>query len=224
MRLIIGTLILFISFNSNAQLDSVRNILYEKLENHLSGEIWNIDILNPMVINISRMDTFSVCSGFNPIRGHRKPNTLFINFQLEQDWSFERIDSIDTYNMNILRLVVPQYITYYDSVGWGKARVKNSQLREQPKFSILQDWNKTNYLSESELLSLFKLKLIPDTLIGNIGVFHSRNFPPIYIIKPKSLENELDILLNKLKIDILPLNAILRNEGFYLKSPFEEGI
>ncbi|MCH2232368.1 MAG: hypothetical protein MK105_18680 [Crocinitomicaceae bacterium] len=220
------TFLLFsiLTFWASSQIDSVRNVLNEKLVNHTSESIWSIDTSDQQMTTVYVIDTFDVCSGFNPIRLHPRHDTLYVSFKYEKGWSLAKIDSLEKLNLNILNPIVPKYIAYYDSIGWGKARVKKQQLLEQPKSSILQDFSKSKYISEEERTSLFRLARIPDTLIGNIGVFHSRNFPPMYIISPGSLKDEVDMLLDKLHHNVLPISTILRNEGFFLTTSFKEGI
>jgi hypothetical protein len=212
---IVILIVLTAGITGYSQVQSVRDTFYNRLSQYAESNNWNIDSTANQVI-IFRIDTFSVCSYFNPIRSHKKIDTLFISFNFNELWSKERIDSSESYNYKIISPLTPKYIAYYDSIGWGKARIKKEQLLSQPKTSILQDWNKDNYLASGERSMLFKLVRLPDTLINGVAVIHRKNFPPMYLIEPKELSNALTKLINYIDKTLLHSSTILRNEGFYI--------
>lgn len=177
---IIVLILTFIScFPAQCQnsLDSVKSNLSKQLRKRLPDNSWSIENRSDEIL-LHFSETFFINASISPIYNrngiYNKRDTITITITLEDNWSLKKVDSIKQKNKMIIDPLKSRFIAHYDSLNWQYVKLSPKMFLEQP-YAYLKNWQVFN---ERERQAIKEVVILPDNLIGNIGIFVHSDYEP----------------------------------------------
>ncbi|WP_028978337.1 hypothetical protein [Sporocytophaga myxococcoides] len=160
-----------------SSIEVVKSNLTENLKNKLPDKSWSIENKSDEIV-IRFSETFFINASISPVYNrngiYNKPDTIKIRITLEDNWSQRKIDSIRQKNNMVIEPLKQRFIAHYDSLEWKYVKLNPNMFLERP-YAYLQNWQ---VLNERERQAIKKVIILPDNLIGKIGIFVHSDYEP----------------------------------------------
>ncbi|MBO9701805.1 MAG: hypothetical protein J7604_16480 [Sporocytophaga sp.] len=160
-----------------SSIDSVKSELSKQLRKKLLDNSWRIENRSDEIL-LHFSETFFINASISPIYNrngiYNKPDTITVRIKLEDNWSHGKVDSVKQKNKMIIEPLKHRFIAHYDSLEWKYVKLNPNMFLERP-YDYLKNWQ---ILNEIERQAIKKVIILPDNLIGNIGIFVHSDYEP----------------------------------------------
>ncbi len=124
---------------------------------------------NKHQVFFSLTDTMSLTPKYSDPTPFNQLHNYTLSLTLEENWTLQSYESTRLNNINLIKPIRKRILAYYDSIGIGKTRRDAIIKNPMQYIRLVKNW------SRDEKNKIKRIKILPNAIINETGVFYTSN-------------------------------------------------